>query len=139
MFDHFGLTVTDMAKSLPFYEACLRPLGIAVIQRQPEYDAVILAGETQFPFIWMGTGRASWMEETHEPGRSPVHFAFPAGSRSAADEFHAQGLANGGRDNGGPGLRNGDWYAAYLLDPDGNNVEAGVGHRFVLEGVALDD
>jgi len=54
MFDHFGLTVTDMSKSLPFYEACLRPLGITIIQKQPEFDAVIFAGKSEFPFIWMG-------------------------------------------------------------------------------------
>ena len=91
MFDHFGLTVTDMSKSLPFYEACLRPLGITIIQKQPEFDAVIFAGKSEFPFIWMGAVRASWMKDTHKAGHSPVHFAFAAGSRAAVDEFHAQG------------------------------------------------
>ena len=125
MFDHFGLRVRDMAESLPFYEACLAPVGIRVAQRQPEYDAVILSGDSEFPFIWMGSSQSSWMTDEHAPGQSPVHFAFPAPSREAVDEFHRQGLANGGTDNGAPGPRQPGYYAAYLLDPDGNNVEAG--------------
>ena len=139
MFDHFGLTVADMSKSLPFYEQCLEPLGIKVIERQPQFDAVIFAGESEYPFLWMGTRRATWWDDNHQAGRSPIHFAFPAKSQRAVNAFHAQGLAHGGRDNGAPGLRHGgDWYAAYLLDPDGNNVEAGIGHVFEQRGLNLD-
>ncbi len=125
MFDHFGLRVRDMHKSLPFYEACLAPLGIRIAQRQPEFDAVIFSGEAEFPFMWMGSTKATWMRENHQPGLSPVHFAFPAPSRQAVNEFHRQGLANGGTDHGEPGIRDPGYYAAYLLDPDGNNVAAG--------------
>jgi catechol 2,3-dioxygenase-like lactoylglutathione lyase family enzyme len=125
--DHFAVTVTDMSKSLPFYEACLEPLGIRVTERQPQYDAVIFTRDgVDFPFIWMGSSRASWWREDDEAGKAPIHFAFPAQSRAAVDAFHALGLANGGNDQGAPGLRPGGWYAAYLLDPDGNNVEAGI-------------
>ncbi len=61
MLDHFGVTVTDMSKSLPFYEACLEPLGIRVTERQPQFDAVIFTRDgVEFPFIWMGSAHASW-------------------------------------------------------------------------------
>ena len=127
MLDHFGFSVTDMSKSLPFYEACLAPLGIRVTERQPQFDAVIFARDgADFPFFWMGASHASWWTDDHEAGGSPIHFAFPAPSREAVEAFHQAGLANGGVDQGAPGERPGGWYAAYLLDPDGNNVEAGV-------------
>ena len=128
MFDHFGLNVTDMSKSLPFYEACLEPLGFTVTERQSQFDAVIFTQNgSEFPFIWLGTARASWWRDEHQAGMSPIHFAFPAPSREAVEIFHRQGLASGGTDHGAPGLRPpGNWYAAYLLDPDGNNVEAGI-------------
>ena len=125
MFDHFGFTVRDMTKSLPFYEACLAPLGITVVERQPEFDAVILAGENEFPFIWMGSHKASWMNKDAATGSLPVHFAFPASSPDAVDAFYREGLSHGGVDQGEPGDRGGRYYAAYLIDPDGNNVEAG--------------
>lgn len=127
MFDHFGLSVTDMSVSLPFYEACLAPLGFTITERQPQFDAVIFTRDGgEFPFIWLGAAHATWWRDDHEVGKSPVHFAFPAASRSAVDAFHARGLATGGKDQGAPGVRHGGWYAAYLLDPDGNNVEAGI-------------
>ena len=94
-------------------------------ERHP-YGAVIFArSETDdVPFMWIGTARPSFWDDTHAAGRSPLHLCFPAPSRDAVDRFHAAAMANGGRDNGAPGERDPAYYAAYVLDPDGNNVEA---------------
>ena len=125
MFDHFGFVVRDLAKSLCFYEACLAPLGLRIAERHGN-EAVIFSGEGEFPFIWMGTPKPQFWREEHGAARSPFHVAFSAPSREAVVAFHEAGLKHEGRDNGAPGARGSDYYAAYLLDPDGNNIEAGV-------------
>jgi catechol 2,3-dioxygenase-like lactoylglutathione lyase family enzyme len=112
--DHLTLTVSDLEGSRRFYEAALDPLGI---------DIVELGGTVCF-----GPPRAEdFCIKQGEPVRPPVHVAFLARDRETVDRFHAAGLAAGGRDNGAPGLRpqyHAGYYGAYLLDPDGNNVEA---------------
>ncbi len=125
MFDHFGFVVGDLAKSLRFYEACLAPLGLRIAERHGN-EAVIISGEAEFPFIWMGTPKPDFWREEHGAAQSPFHLAFSAPSRGAVVAFHEAGLRHEGRDNGAPGTRGSDYYAAFLLDPDGNNVEAGV-------------
>jgi len=125
MFDHFGFVVRDLARSLRFYEACLAPLGLKVVERQGN-EAVIISGDAEFPFIWMGTPRPQFWREEHDAARSPFHLALSAPSREAVATFHEAGLRAGGRDNGAPGARGNGYYAAYLLDPDGNNIEAAV-------------
>ena len=125
MFDHFGFVVRDLAKSLRFYEACLAPLGLRIAERHGN-EAVIFSGEEESPFIWMGTPKPQFWREEHGAARSPFHLAFSAPSREAVVAFHEAGLRHEGRDNGAPGSRGSDYYAAYLLDPDGNNIEAGV-------------
>jgi catechol 2,3-dioxygenase-like lactoylglutathione lyase family enzyme len=126
MLDHFGFNVRDLERSVAFYEACLAPLGLAITERHP-YGAVIIARPgDEAPFFWMGTARPSFWAEDHQAGASPMHLCFIAPSRSAVDAFHAAALAHGGRDNGAPGERGPGYYAAYVLDPDGNNVEASV-------------
>ena len=125
MFDHFGFVVRDLAKSLRFYEACLAPLGLKIAERHGN-EAVIFSGEVEFPFIWIGTPKPQFWREEHGAARSPFHLAFSAPSREAVVAFHEAGLRHEGRDNGAPGARGTDYYAAYLLDPDGNNIEAGV-------------
>lgn len=127
MLDHFGLVVKDLERSVAFYEACLAPLGLKVIERHA-YGAVIFArSETErLPFIWMGTGRPNFWNEDHNPGQSPLHLAFTAKSREAVQEFHRAALANGGTDNGAPDERKAKnyYYGAFVIDPDGNNIEA---------------
>jgi catechol 2,3-dioxygenase-like lactoylglutathione lyase family enzyme len=125
MFDHFGFVVRDLHESLRFYEASLAPLGLKIAERHGD-EAVIISGEGEFPFIWMGTTAPAFWQEEHGAGRSPFHLAFSAQSREAVIEFYEAGLEHGGKDNGKPGPRGEVYYAAYLLDPDGNNVEAGV-------------
>ena len=124
MFDHFGFVVRDLVESLRFYEPTLASLGLRIAERQGN-EAVIISGEAEFPFIWMGTPNPRFWTEEHYAAQSPFHLAFSASSREAVVAFYQAGLRHGGEDNGAPGARGGsEYYAAYLLDPDGNNVEA---------------
>ena len=113
--DHVHIRVRDAATSVAFYKAVLDPLGI--------------------PPLWErenGAQLANLVVTDGEPTTSgPVHIAFVADSRNQVDAFHRAGLEAGGRDNGPPGVREqysseagGRYYAAFVLDPDGNNVEA---------------
>ncbi len=126
MLDHFGIVVTDLAKSIAFYENSLRPLGLKITERH-DYGAVIFAKceEKEFPFIWIGTARPSFWTDKNVPGNSPAHFCFKAASSEAVDLFYEAAMEFGGKDNGKPGQRGSHFYAAYVIDPDGNNIEAG--------------
>jgi catechol 2,3-dioxygenase-like lactoylglutathione lyase family enzyme len=108
LFDHVELPVSDLTASAAFYSAALAPLGIEEAHRS----------ETAVEF--------GALELRRRPPRDLLHVAFIADSREAVDAFHQAGLDAGGRDNGPPGIRQyaPDYYAAYLLDPDGHNVEA---------------
>jgi catechol 2,3-dioxygenase-like lactoylglutathione lyase family enzyme len=118
--DHVGVEVSDFETSKAFYEKALEPLGIRPLM---EYDGGSVFGkETEHgpkPFFWIG-----------ERGRPPVsgaHVAFGVRSTEQVDAFHAAALAAGGTDNGAPGPRpiyHPGYYGAFVLDPDGNNVEA---------------
>lgn len=110
--DHMSVVVSDAGKSKAFYSAALAPLGMSVLM---DFGDAFGMGEDA-PFLWLGTG------EPHH-----MHFAIGAANRAAVDAFHAAALAAGGRDNGAPGLRTDyspTYYAAFVLDPDGHNVEA---------------
>ena len=124
MLDHFGFIVRDLAAARRFYEAALAPLGLSVVEEQPQ-AFIIMRADAPTSFLFVGDGRPSFWTDAACPGAAPVHLGFAAGDRAAVDAFHAAGLAAGGRDNGAPGPRRPGYYGAYLLDPDGNNVEAG--------------
>lgn len=116
MYDHIGLRTKNIDASVRFYAAALAPLGHEIGARDESGAGFGPAGS---PALWLypATGAAG----------SRVHIAFRAPDRAAVDLFHERGLATGGRDNGAPGLRadySPTYYAAFLLDPDGNNVEA---------------
>ena len=113
MYDHMGFSVRDFARSREFYLKATAPLGITVGGSGEDWMALGRDGQG----LWIGAGEAP---------SSPFHFAFAAESRAAVDAFHAAALAAGGRDNGKPGLRDyaPNYYAAFVLDPDGHNVEA---------------
>jgi catechol 2,3-dioxygenase-like lactoylglutathione lyase family enzyme len=116
MYAHIGLKVKDLDASARFYGAALGALG-----HQPGYsdETVVSLGPKDAPGLWLG-GDAKL-------AHSLVHLAFTADSHAAVDAFYREGLKAGGRDNGKPGLRKDyspKYYAAFLLDPDGNNVEA---------------
>ena len=112
--DHVGLAVSDLAAARAFYAAALEPLGLGVVM---EFPGVMALGLPEQPELWMHQGAPS----------APVHIAFHAADRDRVDAFHAAALQAGGTDNGAPGLRpqyHPGYYGAYVLDPDGNNVEA---------------
>jgi len=129
MIDHFGYRVRDLAAARRFYDAVIEPLGLSSADNSPESFVVGRSAEQPIPYLWVGTTRPAFWGPEHQTSMSPVHLAFKAPDRAAVDAFHAAGLAAGGRDNGAPGVRRperGGYYAAFLLDPDGNNIEAGV-------------
>jgi catechol 2,3-dioxygenase-like lactoylglutathione lyase family enzyme len=111
-----------MDRSKPFYVAALKPLGIAVVMEvtaeQTGGDAHAGFGKDNKAFFWIGGG---------EKPKGGTHVAFAAPTRGDVDSFYRAALAAGGRDNGAPGLRphyHPNHYAAFVLDPDGNNIEA---------------
>jgi catechol 2,3-dioxygenase-like lactoylglutathione lyase family enzyme len=122
MLDHVGFSVSDFSRAKAFYEAALRPLGLSLLTEvtaeQTGADAHAGFGAGGKPFFWIGTG---------DRAKGGTHVAFAAATRAEVDAFHRAALAAGGRDNGAPGLRpyyHQTYYAAFVLDPDGDNVEA---------------
>lgn len=118
MIDHLTIGVSDLERSRAFYEAILAPLGF---DEANVYE--VLPQEVEFG----PEGAHDFAISTAYAVGAPVHVAFAADSRGQVDAFHAAGLAAGGRDNGAPGLRpeySATYYGAFLLDPDGHNVEA---------------
>ncbi|WP_102961454.1 VOC family protein [Mangrovicella endophytica] len=121
MIDHMSLPVADLARSRAFYAAALKPLGISLVME-------VTAAETgDKAHLGFGTGKpVLWLTDGSTPA-SGVHVALTADNRAAVDAFHAAALGAGGRDNGAPGLRpyyHPNYYAAFVYDPDGNNIEA---------------
>jgi catechol 2,3-dioxygenase-like lactoylglutathione lyase family enzyme len=117
--DHVGYNVRDFAASQSFYVQALAPLGITVVAQGEGWAMLGREGKPQFWFGAMG------------PAQTGVHLAFAAADREQVRRFHQAALAAGGRDNGGPGLRphyHPAYYGAFVIDPDGNNIEA-VCHR----------
>lgn len=116
MYDHLGLKVSDLAASIRFYEAALAPLGHVLGSHDDTYAGI---GPTGAPALWLYAAKGS-----QGPG---VHIAFHAKDENAVRAFYEAGLKAGAKDNGGPGPRpdySATYYAAFLIDPDGNNVEA---------------
>src|SRR5688500_7405002 len=117
MLDHVGLDVGDYERSKAFYEKALAPLGLKLMMEP--VPGVGGFGDGRMPFFWIGSRRRA--------PQSGVHVAFAAKSRETVDAFHAAALQAGAADNGGPGVReiyHPNYYGAFVLDPDGNNVEA---------------
>jgi catechol 2,3-dioxygenase-like lactoylglutathione lyase family enzyme len=125
MLDHTGIVVTDLAKARRFYDAIAKPLGLATVDNF-EGSFLLGRGPDQYPYLWIGTLRPSYWVEGSRAGINQMHVAFSAKDKAAVDAFYAAALAAGGKDNGKPGPREGagDYYGAFVLDPDGNNIEA---------------
>ena len=120
MFDHVSLKVKDYQRSKKFFEKALAPLGYTLIEEYGKTTGGFGAGKTISFYIGQG-----------EPHVSGVHIAFAGPDRKSVSAFHAAALGAGGKDNGAPGIRadySPDYYAAFVHDPDGNNIEA-VCHR----------
>lgn len=116
MYDHIGLKVKNLGASVRFYDAALGGLGHVLGSHDETSAGLGPANES-----------ALWLYLAKDKAAAGTHVAFRAKNRAAVDSFHAEGLKAGGRDNGAPGLRadySPTYYAAFLIDPDGNNVEA---------------
>jgi catechol 2,3-dioxygenase-like lactoylglutathione lyase family enzyme len=130
MIDHLGMGASDLARSTEFYLKALAPLGYGIVMEvsaaESSRGAAVGFGppgkaedfQSGKPSFWIGDGERS---------AAPVHVAFLAHSRAAVDAFYRAAIAAGGKDNGPPGLRphyHANYYAAFVFDPDGNNIEA---------------
>ncbi|MBO9624531.1 MAG: VOC family protein [Sphingomonas sp.] len=126
MFDHTAIVVTDLARARRFYDAIAGALGLATASNGPDSFLFGKSAEEPIPYLWIGTLRPSYWIEGSRAGINQMHVAFRADSEATVRAFHAAGLAAGGRDHGAPGPRQGvpGYYGAFLLDPDGNNIEA---------------
>jgi catechol 2,3-dioxygenase-like lactoylglutathione lyase family enzyme len=120
MIDHTGIGVADIGRSAAFYDAALGALGMRRAMQLPESTGTDAVGYgLDYPVFWI---------DRYHPHSVKQHTAFVAKSRAEVDAFHAAALKAGGTDNGAPGPREDQWspvyYAAFVLDPDGNNMEA---------------
>jgi catechol 2,3-dioxygenase-like lactoylglutathione lyase family enzyme len=118
VFDHVSLNVSDYEVSKQFYEQTLAPLGYSVRVEFADWKSAGFGAEGVASDFWIGE---------RDPTGTGMHVAFQAPDRATVDAFHAAGLAAGGADNGAPGIRgeyHPTYYGAYVLDPDGNNIEA---------------
>jgi len=116
MLDHVTIGTSNLARAMEFYDRALKPLGIELLFADGETASGYGVGESAF--FWIGT---------RDEVMTGTHVAFAAPDRATVDAFHAAALAAGGRDNGAPGLRpqyHPDYYGAFVLDPDGHNIEA---------------
>lgn len=116
MLDHVTIGVSNLEQSKAFYDEALKSIGIERLYA--EGDSFAGYGANQKAFFWIGLKTS---------GIIGVHIAFTVDTRAAVDCFHASGLSAGGRDNGCPGLRphyHPSYYGAFVLDPDGHNIEA---------------
>lgn len=129
MFDHLGFRVRDLAAARRFYDAVMPVLGLQVVTNTATSFLIGKSAEEPIPFVWVGTDAPAFWTPAHLTSAAPIHLAFSARDRATVDAFHVAALAAGGTDNGPPGPRGPaemNYYAAFVLDPDGNNVEAGV-------------
>lgn len=126
MFDHTGIVVTDLKKARRFYDAIAEALGLQTADNGPESFVFGRSAEEPIPYLWVGVTRPSYWVEGSRAGLNQAHIAFMASGRDRVDAFYTAALGAGGRDNGPPGPRQGagDYYGAFVLDPDGNNIEA---------------
>ena len=117
--DHTGIGVSDVAKLGAFYDAILGALGLTRVVELPDGGGIAYGVDVP----------SFWIDKFH-PHDTRQHTAFAARSRAEVDAFHAAGLRAGGKDNGAPGLCSTEkgyppgYYAAFVVDPDGNNMEA---------------
>lgn len=119
MLDHVSIGVAEVRRTRRFYDAVLEPLGYRCLS------------EAEDSLGYGSEAVSLWVNKARQPVKadmaSGLHFCFSAPSRKAVDAFHAAGVNAGGRSNGGPGVRSDygdDYYAAYLIDPDGYRIEA---------------
>lgn len=122
MIDHIGILISDFAKSKAFYTQALSAIGYTLIAEIPAsvtgHADTAGFGKAPIPDFWIGQG---------SPNKPPIHVAFTVENRATVDAFYKAAIAAGGLDNGAPGLRphyHPNYYGAFVLDPDGHNIEA---------------
>ena len=122
MIDHTGVIVSDITRSKQFYQIALAAIGYELLAEFPAeitgHTDVAGFGEHGKPDFWISKGT---------PNQPPVHIAFRVNDRKQVDAFYQAALVQGGKDNGAPGIRahfHPDYYGAFVLDPDGHNIEA---------------
>jgi len=122
MLDHIGVSTSDYAGAKAFYTHAFAPLGLSLLmevtKEQTGAEAHAGFGRDGKAFFWIGTG---------DKPKGGLHIAFAAATRAQVDAFHAAAIAAGGHDNGKPGLRphyHANYYGAFVIDLDGNNIEA---------------
>jgi catechol 2,3-dioxygenase-like lactoylglutathione lyase family enzyme len=123
MLDHITIRVSNIANTVIFYTAALAPLGYKIAFDQ-EFDGIRVVGFSK-------DGKIDTWFTADKPVSGPVHLAFKADTREAVDAFYAAAMHAGGRDNGTPGIRpeyHESYYAAFVFDPDGNDIEAVYGN-----------
>ena len=116
MLDHVTIGVSDLEQSKAFYDRALQPLGIVRLYAEAESFAGY--GVRPKAFFWIGARQVI---------KTGAHIAFTASDRATVDRFHEAAIAAGGKDNGSPGIRqhyHANYYGAFVLDPDGHNIEA---------------
>ena len=115
MIDHIGIAVTDLDRAVAFYTKALAPLGYVHVMTYEQWAGFGIGGKPDF-----------WIEGKKQP-KDRVHVAFRAKGRAEVRAFYEAAIAAGGKDNGPPGVRehyHANYYGAFVLDPDGHNVEA---------------
>ncbi|WP_300757707.1 VOC family protein [Janthinobacterium sp.] len=115
IFDHIGVNVSDTQASKAFFSAALAPLGVSLVTEVHGWAGY---GKDGKPDFWFGAGAQA---------HAPMHLAFKAANRAQVRDFYAAALAAGGKDNGPPGIRaiyHPDYYGAFVIGPDGHNIEA---------------
>jgi catechol 2,3-dioxygenase-like lactoylglutathione lyase family enzyme len=119
LFNHLGFTCSNGEVSKAFYDAALAPLGVKVLTTIPTPNGPVYGYGQDRPVFWFAADGL--------PTKNSLHVAFSAETRDQVHAFYQAALAAGGKDNGGPGLREHyapGYYAAFVHDPDGNNIEA---------------
>ena len=125
MLDHTGIVVSDLKAARTFYDAVAATLGLSTKTMTPEFFLLGKSEDDPLPYLWIGTLTPSYWVQGSRPGINQMHVAFKAESKAAVKAFHEAALEAGGTDNGPPGPRpQSGYYGAFVLDPDGNNIEA---------------
>lgn len=122
--DHITLMVSDYARSRTFYEKALAPLDIKAVR---DFGQACGFGRGPKPDFWIGQGPTSFQSKEQVRMITPTHVAFVARSRDEVDAFHRAAIEAGGKDFGAPGVRahyHPNYYGAFVLDPDGHDIEA---------------
>ena len=122
--DHISVNCSNYEASKAFYQKALAPLGVTLLMEFGKAAGFGLQGKPEF---WLGEGALTFQTEAQAKNISPIHVCFTAPDRAAVDAFYKAALEAGGRDNGAPGLRaiyHPNYYGAFIIDPDGHNIEA---------------